>query len=137
MPVHSDEVMAGTAGSAAVTAERSFGLAGVHSKGAMFSDYYEILEVSPNANSDTIDRVFRHLAKRYHPDNGDTGNSARFNEVIEAHATLKDPAKRAQYDVQYKNYSGVRTKLIHEANDTKGLEWDVVIQERLLSVLYV
>ena len=40
----------------------------------MFADYYEILEISPNANSETIERIFRHLAQRYHPDNQDTGD---------------------------------------------------------------
>ena len=33
-----------------------------------FIDYYELLQVSPNADADTIQRVFRHLAKKYHPD---------------------------------------------------------------------
>jgi curved DNA-binding protein CbpA len=33
-----------------------------------FIDYYEILEISPNANSGTIDRIFRHLAQRCHPE---------------------------------------------------------------------
>jgi curved DNA-binding protein CbpA len=61
----------------------------------MFTDYYEILEISPNANSETIERIFRHLALRYHPDNPNTGDPARFAELIEAHDALKDPVKRA------------------------------------------
>ena len=39
-----------------------------------FIDYYETLEISPNANSGTIERMFRYLAQRYHPDNKDTGD---------------------------------------------------------------
>jgi curved DNA-binding protein CbpA len=39
---------------------------------SMFTNYYEILEISPNATSETIDRMFRYLARRYHPDNQDT-----------------------------------------------------------------
>ncbi|NNC65504.1 MAG: DnaJ domain-containing protein, partial [Gammaproteobacteria bacterium] len=31
-------------------------------------DLYEILEISPNASHETIERVFRYLAQRYHPD---------------------------------------------------------------------
>ena len=103
----------------------------------MFIDYYEILEISPNANSDTLERVFRHLAMRYHPDNQDTGDLSRFSEVVEAHNTLKDPVSRAQYDIQHKSQSGLRTKLAEEASDSKGVERDVVIQDRLLSILYV
>ena len=103
----------------------------------MFTDFYEILEISPNANSETIERIFRYLAMRYHPDNQDTGDQARFSEIVDANNTLKDPVKRAQYDIQHKNQSGFRTKLAEEASNTKGIERDVVIQDKLLSILYV
>ena len=103
----------------------------------MFVDYYEILEVSPNANSDTIQRIFRHLAKRYHPDNPDSGDASRFSVILEAHEALKDPVSRARYDIEHKNHSGFRTKLAEEASNTKGIERDAVIQDKLLSVLYV
>lgn len=103
----------------------------------MFVDYYEALEISPNANSETIERIFRHLAKRYHPDNRDTGDAMRFSAIMEAHDTLRDPVRRAQYDIQHKNHSGFRTKLAEEASNTKGIESDVVIQDKLLSLLYV
>jgi len=102
-----------------------------------FIDYYEILEISPNANSETIERIFRYLALRYHPDNQDTGDLSRFSEIVEAHNTLKDPVQRAQYDIRHQDHSGSRWKLAEEASNTKGIERDVVIQERLLSILYV
>ena len=102
-----------------------------------FMDFYEILEISPNANSGTIERVFRHLAQRYHPDNKDTGDNVRFNEIVQAHDTLRDPVRRAQYDIQHKNHSGVRWKLAEEASDSKGIARDVDIQNKLLSLLYV
>ena len=100
-------------------------------------DYYEILEISPNANSETIDRIFRYPAQRYHPDNQDTGNRLRFDEILQAHTTLKDPVKRAQYDIEHKNHSRVRWKLAEEASDGKGIERDGDIQDKLLSILYV
>ena len=102
-----------------------------------FTDYYEILEISPNANSETIDRVFRYLAQRYHPDNQDTGNRSRFDEILRAYNELKDPVKRAQYDIDHKNQSGIRWKLAEEASDGKGIERDGDIQDKLLSILYV
>ena len=40
-----------------------------------FQDHYEVLEVSPNANSETIERIFRYLATRYHPDACKTNDS--------------------------------------------------------------
>ena len=103
----------------------------------MITDYYETLEISPNANSETIERVFRYLAMRYHPDNQDTGDQLRFSQIMEAHDTLKDPVKRAQYDIQYKNHSGFRTKLAEEASNTEGIERDAGILDKLLSILYV
>jgi curved DNA-binding protein CbpA len=103
----------------------------------MFTDYYEILEISPNANSDTIQRVFRHIAKRCHPDNPDTGDSLRFSEVMKAYDTLKDPVSRARYDIEHNNHSGLRTKLAEEVSNAKGIERDAVIQDKMLSILYV
>ena len=46
-------------------------------------DCYEILQISPNADPDTIHRLFRLLAQRYHPDNQDTGDAARFRKLRE------------------------------------------------------
>lgn len=102
-----------------------------------FIDHYEILEISPNANSGTIERMFRYLAQRYHPDNQDTGDRSRFDTIMESYNTLRDPAKRAQYDVKHKRHSGVRWKLSEEASDTEGVQRDVDIQNKLLSILYV
>ena len=104
---------------------------------SMFTDCYEILEISPNANSETIERIFRYLALRYHPDNQETGDQFRFSEIVDAHNTLKDPVKRAEYDLRHKDHSGDRWKLTEEASNTKGIKQDVVIQEKLLSILYV
>jgi curved DNA-binding protein CbpA len=102
-----------------------------------FIDYYEILEISPNANSGTIDRMFRYLAQRYHPDNPDTGDRLRFDELMAAHQTLRDPVKRAQYDIRHKSHSSFRWKLAEEASDGNGIDWDVDIQNKMLSILYV
>lgn len=101
-----------------------------------FTDYYETLEISPNANTDTIDRVFRYLAQRYHPDNHQTGNHLRFSEIVQAHEVLRHPDQRAQYDLNHKRHSEYSWKLTEEASDREGLEFDTVIQERLLSILY-
>src|SRR5271163_3429549 len=67
-----------------------------------FVDYYEILKISPNADSGAIERMFRYLAQRYHPDNQDTGDRLRFDVILEAHSTLRDPGNRARYDIQHK-----------------------------------
>ena len=102
-----------------------------------FIDYYEILEVSPNANSETIERMFRYLALRYHPDNKETSDRSRFDMILEAHETLRDPDKRLQYDVQHKHNPNRGAKFVEEAGDSVGIERDVDVQNTLLSLLYV
>jgi len=101
-----------------------------------FIDYYELLEISPNANSGTIERMFRYFAQRYHPDNHDTGDRDRFDLMAEAYATLRDPVKRAQYDIQHRDHSNFSWKLAKEASDSKGINGDVDTQTKLLSILY-
>ena len=93
-----------------------------------FIDYYELLEISPNANSGTIERVSRYFAQRYHPDNQDTGNRDRFDLMVEAYATLRDPVKRAQYDIQHRDHSNFSLKLAKEATDSNGINGDADIQ---------
>ena len=44
-------------------------------------DYYELLQVSDVAEPETINRVYRMLAQRYHPDNRETGNESRFRAI--------------------------------------------------------
>jgi hypothetical protein len=61
-------------------------------------DCYEVMQLSPNADAETISRVYRMLAFRYHPDNLETGNSEMFLRLSEAHEILSDPEKRARYD---------------------------------------
>jgi len=68
---------------------------------ATAADWYETLQISPNADTDTIQRVFRLLAQKFHPDNQDTGDAERFRQLHEAYLVLSDPEKRAQYDVNY------------------------------------
>ncbi len=102
-----------------------------------FTDYYETLEISPNANSDTIERVFRYLAHRYHPDHPATGNPLKFSDIVKAYEVLRHPEKRAQYDVIHQRHLEYGSKLVEEASNKESLELDAVIQKKLLSLLYV
>jgi curved DNA-binding protein len=63
------------------------------------ANYYEFLQISPNAEPDTIHRVYRFLAMRFHPDNPETGDSDKFHLLQEAYETLSDPQRRNQYDI--------------------------------------
>lgn len=64
-----------------------------------FKDYYAILGVERGATEEDIKKAYRKLARRYHPDvSKEPDAEARFKEMGEAYATLKDPEKRAAYD---------------------------------------
>jgi curved DNA-binding protein CbpA len=63
-----------------------------------FVDYYELMQISPNAERETIQRVYRMLAARFHPDNPQTGDMAHFLRLNEAYRTLTVPETRAAYD---------------------------------------
>lgn len=64
-----------------------------------FKDYYETLGVQRNATQDDIKRAYRKLARKYHPDvSKEPDAEARFKELGEAYAVLKDPEKRVAYD---------------------------------------
>lgn len=64
-----------------------------------YKDYYAALEVPRDADAEAIKKAYRKLARQYHPDvSREPGAEARFKELAEAYATLKDPEKRAAYD---------------------------------------
>ena len=64
-----------------------------------FKDYYEILGLARTATGDEIKKAYKKLAHQFHPDiSKDPAGEAKFKEVGEAYATLKDKEKRAAYD---------------------------------------
>jgi curved DNA-binding protein len=65
-----------------------------------FRNYYQVLGVSQDAPIEDIKRVYRKLARQYHPDlnPGDKAAEEKFKDIGEAYSILSDPEKRAQYD---------------------------------------
>jgi curved DNA-binding protein CbpA len=100
-------------------------------------DYYEVLQVSSSAEPETISRVFRMLAQRYHPDNQQTGNEERFRTILEAHTILSDPEKRARYDVAHQQQRTDRWRLVASGAQTENdFEMEQVVRLTLLEALY-
>jgi curved DNA-binding protein len=70
-----------------------------------FRDYYEILGVERSASADDIQKAYRKLARKYHPDiNRSKGAEDRFKEINEANEVLSDPEKRKKYDALGANW---------------------------------
>ncbi len=64
-----------------------------------YKDYYGTLGVERTAAQEDIQRAYRKLARKYHPDVSKHADAEdRFKELGEAYKVLKDPEKRAAYD---------------------------------------
>ncbi|BBL86176.1 DnaJ protein (chromatophore) [Paulinella micropora] len=63
------------------------------------ADYYSVLGVSRDADSETIKKAYRRMARKYHPDiNKEPGAEDRFKEASRAYEVLSDPQTRNRYD---------------------------------------
>ena len=102
-----------------------------------FSDHYEALQLSSNADSETVDRVYRILAKRYHPDNQQTGDAEKFARIADAHRVLSDRELRAAYDARYEADRGAVLKILDEASGLSSFAADQRIFDAILSLLYI
>ncbi len=73
----------------------------------MDTDYYKILEVHPEAGIEVIEKAYRALAVRYHPDKHLPSRKRwaeeKFKELSAAYSVLKDPAQRRDYDRQWRH----------------------------------
>ena len=100
-------------------------------------DYYEILQISPSAEPETIHRVYRMLAQRFHPDNRESGNENRFRQIVEAYRVLSDAQERAKYDVAYATLKQERWRLISgNAHAENEFESEQLIRLVILELLY-
>src|SRR5579863_4127362 len=93
-----------------------------------YKDYYTILGVDKHANQKEIQKAYRKLARKYHPDvnPGDTTAEKQFKEINEANEVLSDPEKRKKYDEmrnyyqQYGSWPGTTGQGARAARGTDG-----------------
>jgi hypothetical protein len=105
-------------------------------KGDPGIDLYEVLQVSPNADFEMIQRVYRLLAQRYHPDNSDSGNEETFKQVLSAYRVLGDPAERAAYDAGYRDQQRRRWKVFDKPKAADGVDAERCKRQGVISLLY-
>jgi curved DNA-binding protein len=101
-----------------------------------FVDFYEVLQISPNADSETIHRIYRILAQRFHPDNQVTGNVETFKTLTDAYHTLADPERRAAYDVLHRDTRRLTWRIFDQSTAPMGVDGERRKREGVLTLLY-
>lgn len=101
-----------------------------------FIDFYELMQISPRAEPETIQRVYRILASRCHPDNPNTGDMERFLRLGEAYRVLGDAEMRATYDAEY-NVRRTQPLEVFDLQDfATGVDGEANRRMGLLCLLY-
>ena len=99
-------------------------------------NYYDLLQINPNAEVEAIDRIYRILKARYHPDNKQTGDAERFRQLTEAYETLRDPAKRKEYDKQFETARVGPLPVFLGKEFADGIDSEAKIRIGVLCLLY-
>jgi curved DNA-binding protein CbpA len=99
-------------------------------------DYYEFLQISPNADFDTIHRVYRFLAARFHPDNPTSGDPEKFFMLKTAYDVLSNPESRTEYDATRQRQAADKTPLSSTVDFLDQFEGELNRRLAVLAVLY-
>lgn len=100
------------------------------------SDYYEVLQISRNADIETIHRVYRIMATRFHPDNPRTGDAETFLLLRRAYEVLADSEQRAKYDSTPQMEEQAPLPIFELKDFVYGLKGEVNRRLGVLSLLY-
>ena len=95
--------------------------------GSLMKDYYEILEVNKKASKEVIDKAYKVLAKKYHPDLQQEDKKSlahkKMQEVNEAYEVLSDEIKRREYDENFELEEKRKLEeLIQKQNSDRNIE---------------
>jgi curved DNA-binding protein CbpA len=101
-----------------------------------FIDYYELMQISPKAQQETVQRVYRVLAGRCHPDNPYTGDVERFIRLKQAYEVLNNPERRAEYDEEYKAQQALPVGVFNLQEFATGIDGESNRRMGLLCLLY-
>lgn len=99
-------------------------------------DYYEFLQISPHADQETIHRVYRFLAARFHPDNPGSGNADKFAMLTSAYEVLSDHERRVEYDASREKKISQTPPLSNTIDFMDGVAGELNRRLAVLAVLY-
>ena len=99
-------------------------------------NFYEILQISPRADLDTIHRVYRIMAARFHPDNPVSGDHEMFLKLCEAYEVLSRPERRALYDFALQAREKEPIPLFGARIFVDGLDGELHRRFGILALLY-
>lgn len=100
------------------------------------ADYYDVLQISPKAEAETIHRVFRIMAARFHPDNPETGDAEEFLRLKQAHSVLSDSIRRAEYDAKREAQEPAPMPIFELKDFVIGVKAEANRRLGVLSLLY-
>jgi len=101
-----------------------------------FVDYYDLMQISPKAELETIKRVYKMLVARLHPDNTETGNAEAFIELRRGFEVLSDPQARAAYDAEYSARVKQPLPSIEPTEFATGVDAELSRRVGILCLLY-
>lgn len=107
----------------------------------MGKDFYKILEISRDADSDTIRRAYKKQAMKWHPDknpNNIEEAQARFQEIAEAYEVLSDPEKKQLYDLYGEEglAAGGNPNSSHSSNYSRGYSFNPNHAEQIFRTFF-
>jgi curved DNA-binding protein CbpA len=101
-----------------------------------YINFYEVLQISPEAEPETVQRVYHVLAARFHPDNLETGDVERFLEITKAYQVLNNPVSRASFDSEHRSRRNAPHPVFMSREFSAGMESETKIRLGMLCLLY-
>ena len=99
-------------------------------------NYYDLFQINPRAEVESIERVYRILSARYNPASSQNGDPERFRMLTEAYQVLSDPGRRKEYDKWMEGSHGAPLSIFLGKEFTDGIDAEAKIRVGVLCLLY-
>ena len=99
-------------------------------------NYYDVLQIGEQAEAETIYRVYRIMAARFHPDNPKTADVEKFLQLKAAYEVLSDPVSRGEYDARRQKQDAEPMPVFELKDFVSGVEAEPNRRLGVLALLY-